>query len=255
MIKKLSALCCAASLLAISLSVSHVAHAGPDNELDCPFPTNFATKNSCFTEEALAGNTHTGQLIILQSNGAGIPSAEAVQELMNQPTPAGGGERCFHAAVDNKGVIFILPPASKGWGAGERLNNISFYINMCEDPSAQYDEDFELKPFDKNDPATLEFYKATHRNAVICAAWACKTFGIDPEAQPEVLIAQTNGQVPDSELRGILTHGEAAALGLGTSKKSPLHLWRIYDVTTPMFRHAVKCEFDGVPWKDFISAS
>ena len=126
----------------------------------------------------------------------------------------GGKAICCHAFIglDQFGTVRtykILPWDIQGWHCGGKANKTHIGIEICEDKSKYYND---------------EYINKVYKEAVEVCAYLCRTYQINPQ--------------------NIISHKEGHAKGLASNHGDPEHWWEPNGKNMEKFRRDVAVELD-----------
>lgn len=176
---------------------------------------SYLTENPCYKEKRKI----KVKGLILHSVGCPQPSAKVfVKNWNNKYFDAA----CVHAFIEADGDVYqTLPWEHRGWHAGGSANNTHIGVEMCEPSTIRYTGGASWKEL-SDGRNTKNDVLGTYKTAVELFAYLCKLYGLNPLKKGV-----------------ILSHKEAAAMGIASNHGDPEHLWKKYGLTMDKFRKDV----------------
>ena len=185
---------------------------------------SFLTKNPCYT----AGKKITVKGLVLHSVGCPQPKASVFIDNWNKSSY---DRACVHAFIDgNTGDTYqTLPWNHRGWHGGGSSNNTHIGVEMCEPACIKYTSGANFTCSDLAEARAVA--TRTYESAVELFAHLCKKFNLTPTGKGV-----------------IMSHAEAAKLGLASNHADPEHLWKGLglDYTMDKFRKDVQSSMNKV---------
>lgn len=126
-------------------------------------------------------------------------------------------DAAVHAFLDDEGVYQYLPLEQTAWHAGQPANTYYLDFEICEPSGFRYSNN-KITGYDVE--AQQEYFDKIWKNAVVYTAFLCNTYGLTAD--------------------DVISHAEAARLGIGTNHGDPDHWFILHDKNMDDFRKDVK---------------
>jgi hypothetical protein len=173
---------------------------------------DYITKHQCYTKPTIISVEH----LMLHSVGVAQPSAPVIYKQWDKPDIS----VCCHAFVEPAEVYQILPFNYKANHCGGAPNNDAIAVEMTEPNTIKYIPNAGAKFIDLAPAATKEHVLATYHRAANLFADLCIQYDLDP-------------------LQDILSHAEAAKMGIASAHADPDHLLTHCGLSMDKFREEV----------------
>ena len=173
------------------------------------------TKHMMLNNEAYDETDDFTQLkgIVVHSTATPGAKADVWYRAWNKP----GTDAAVHSFLDDEGVYQYLPLEQTAWHAGQPANKYYLDFEICE-PSGFYYSGNQLMDYNVNDQQ--EYFNKIWKNATVYTAYLCKTYGLTES--------------------DVISHAEAAKLGIGTNHGDPDHWFILHNKTMDDFRKDVR---------------
>lgn len=188
--------------------------------------TRMMTNNDCYNETD--DFTQIDGVVVHSTATPGV-DAERWYIAWNKP----GTDAAVHAFLDDKQVCIYLPLEQTAWHAGQPANRTYLDFEICE-PGGFYYDGNDITDYDVEEQTP--YFNAIWKNAALYTAYLCSINGLD----------ETD----------VISHNEAAELGIGTNHGDPDHWFIVHDRDMDDFRADVaKYLRQGVTVSDTIVLS